>query len=100
MTMDLYGHPIDDNLWTAAGRLGARRGHSSRPCGSYARVVLVTRGCDLRERVEPPVGIEPTTFSSHERSQERPRSDCGGGSCVNPFVRVRGLRLAGCSTCA
>jgi len=24
------------------------------------------QGCDLRERVEPPVGIEPTTFSLRE----------------------------------
>lgn len=26
MTMDLYGHLIDDNLWTAAGRLGGMTG--------------------------------------------------------------------------
>jgi integrase len=27
MTMDLYGHMIDRNLWDAAQRLGAPRGH-------------------------------------------------------------------------
>jgi len=66
MTMDLYGHLIDDKLWTAAGRLGGVTGHLSRLCGSCGRVVPVLQGCDLGERVEPPVGIEPTTFSLRE----------------------------------
>jgi hypothetical protein len=61
MTMDLYGHMIDDNLWTAAKRLGDSTGTGS---GVVCELqVWTVRACDLRVCVEPPVGIEPTTFS-------------------------------------
>jgi hypothetical protein len=42
MTMDLYGHMIDGNLWQAAklvgGITGASRGHLSRPIQAFERV--------------------------------------------------------------
>jgi len=35
-------------------------------CSGCIIVIRTVQGCDLRERVEPPVGIEPTTFSLRE----------------------------------
>ncbi|WP_369410500.1 tyrosine-type recombinase/integrase [Kribbella orskensis] len=56
MTMDLYGHLIDQNLWDAAKKLGRSRRGTKNP---RARKL----GPDLGVWAEPPVGIEPTTFS-------------------------------------
>jgi integrase len=38
MTMDLYGHLVDANLWEAARRVGAPRGHLSRPQSPFERI--------------------------------------------------------------
>ena len=63
MTMDLYRHPIDQNVWHAAKRLGAPRRHrmSWRPEVRKPRARKVAP--DPSVCVEPPVGIEPATFS-------------------------------------
>jgi hypothetical protein len=66
MTMDLYGHLVDANLWEAARAIGGILGHLSRPINK-------TRTRTMRERtkvpgrggfwVEPPIGIEPMTYA-------------------------------------
>ena len=67
MTMDLYGHLVDDNLWEAARAIGGILGASEPPeqqdedaddAGS-GRKCLVVEGF----RVEPPIGIEPMTYA-------------------------------------
>jgi hypothetical protein len=73
MTMDLYGHLVDDNLWEAAravgGILGASEPPESRDAGRgrnwTGRKCLVLRGF----RVEPPWGIEPQTYALREARQ-------------------------------
>ena len=47
MTMDLYGHLVDDNLWEAARAIGASWGHLSRPNSK-------TRTRTMRERTKMP----------------------------------------------
>ena len=37
MTMDLYGHMVDADLWQAAQLVGARRGHLSHPREAFER---------------------------------------------------------------
>ena len=67
MTMDLYGHMIDRNLWDAAQRLGGTTG--ARPDerrddeGGPWRKVPMTRDNAL----EPPRGIEPLTYALRVR---------------------------------
>ena len=43
MTMDLYGHLVDNNLWEAARAVGASWGHLSRPSGRTRRPRKPTR---------------------------------------------------------
>ena len=76
MTMDLYGHLIDQNLWDAAkrideamerGQTGARRGHE----GGFDPVAALPpqeeRASDLRFYLEPVTGVEPATSSLQVR---------------------------------
>ena len=68
MTMDLYGHMIDRNLWDAAQRLGGTTGArpDERPDdegGALAESHQLTRDNAL----EPPRGIEPRTYALRER---------------------------------
>jgi hypothetical protein len=72
MTMDLYGHMIDDNLWSAAKKLGTARGHNRVPCSSSGAVIRTAQAADLRVWVEPPVGIEPATCSLRAAVKRRP----------------------------
>src|SRR5262249_22369347 len=67
MTMDLYGHMLDANLWQAASSSGARRGHLSHPREAFER----TAGrAQVRKTprswafwVEPPIRIERMTYA-------------------------------------
>ena len=63
MTMDLYGHLIDRNLWEAAQKVGGTTGASEATEGTERPPTLARRGPDLWCCVEPLVGIEPTTYS-------------------------------------
>jgi hypothetical protein len=70
MTMDLYGHLVDQNLWDAAQRFaggtgtpGTPRGHLAGSAGELQNPRAREMVSDLGVWVEPPVGIEPTTFS-------------------------------------
>src|SRR6266508_6943642 len=63
MTMDLYGHLIDQNLWDAAKKLGAPRGNRRRSRRETKNPRARKLPSDVGVRAEPPVGIEPTTFS-------------------------------------
>jgi len=71
ITMDLYGHVVDANLWQAAQLVrGAPRGHLSHPREAFERTV--SRG-QVRKTlrswafwVEPPIGIEPMTYALRE----------------------------------
>ena len=78
MTMDLYGHLIDQNLWDAAAnldRLDHRGGTTRAPKPPGAGTTKPQARCwasDLGLRVEPPVGIEPTTYSLRARSATLP----------------------------
>jgi hypothetical protein len=77
MTMDLYGHLIDQNLWDASRKVaehtrasrGPRTGLLLKSQTPRAREVV----SDLGVWVEPPVGIEPTTFSLRVRSRKADR---------------------------
>jgi len=54
----------DTPLMTICGPLRrGLRGQDRVLCPSCSVVIRIVQGSDLRERVEPPVGIEPTTFS-------------------------------------
>ena len=70
MTMDLYGHMVDANLWQAARLVGGTTGHLSQPRQAFER--KVSRG-QVRKTlrswafsVEPPIGIEPMTYALRE----------------------------------
>jgi hypothetical protein len=70
MTMDLYGHLVDANLWQAAQLVGGPRGHLSHPKKAFERTASQQQA---RRRlrtwafwVEPPIGIEPTTYALRE----------------------------------
>ncbi len=63
MTMDLYGHLIDDdNLWDAATRVGKSGDRSRTPPPNHKKRKTAAQGDTLltsENRSEPPVGIEP-----------------------------------------
>jgi integrase-like protein len=100
MTMDLYGHLIDGNLWEAARRLGAHQ-------GVVSELHMGRNGPlspELGFRVEPPVGIEPTTFSLRARFPRRERAsgpafehgrvsiaDGQGGPPGSPWGHIGGM---------
>jgi hypothetical protein len=70
MTMDLYGHMIDRNLWDAAQRLGGHHGHGrtrdrTMKMAPWGGESPLTRDNAL----EPPRGIEPRTYALRERRQ-------------------------------
>ena len=48
MTMDLYGHRIDHNLWQAAKKAGGILGHLSPMRSRATRTAGAVRGSDLR----------------------------------------------------
>jgi len=48
MTMDLYGHLIDHNLWQAAKKVGGILGASEPDAGRATRTATAVRGSDLR----------------------------------------------------
>ena len=66
MTMDLYGHMIDRNVWGAAQRLGGTTGHGrtrdrTTKVAPWRKVAV--------DAVEPPRGIEPRTYALRDPSQ-------------------------------
>ena len=75
ITMDLYGHLADGNLWQAARVVGGillsypglPRARRRRDRGG--KKVQVVAGFQL----EPPIGIEPMTYALREA---RPRASC------------------------
>jgi hypothetical protein len=71
MTMDLYGHLLDANLWDAARRIGASQGHFPPSSPRTTRPQVSDHGPGLGLRVEPPVGIEPTTYALRVRRSGR-----------------------------
>src|SRR5215472_14403918 len=70
MTMDLYGHMIDANLWRAAQLAGGISGHLGHPRAAFEQ--KRTRGGygkiprSWAFSVEPPIGIEPMTYALRE----------------------------------
>ena len=66
MTMDLYGHLVDANLWEAARLVGGTTGASEPPEqqdddeDGGERKKVPGRAVF---RVEPPIGIEPMTYA-------------------------------------
>ena len=75
MTMDLYGHLIDQNLWDAArriddamrGQTGARRGHEGGFETLAALAPQPPQAADLGFCLEPVTGVEPATSSLQVR---------------------------------
>ena len=63
MTMDLNGHLIDRNLWAAAERIGGTTGHRRHLGPGTTKPQARCWASELGLRGEPPVGIEPTTYS-------------------------------------
>ena len=63
MTMDLYGHLFDHNLWAAADRVGGTTGAPGPVRPGTQKPQQRDWASDLGLRAEPPVGIEPTTYS-------------------------------------
>jgi hypothetical protein len=87
MTMDLYGHLVDEHLWQAAQLVGGisaaratrlkfRRLEGRRKC-------LVVTGF----RAEPPIGIEPMTYAL--------RGGLGMSGNVHGMTSTQLLRLLG-----
>jgi len=78
MTMDLYGHMIDANLWQAAQLVGDISGTSDPPEGrirtdsSPGKVRKTPRSWAFV--AEPPWGIEPQTYALREAWQSAPGS--------------------------
>ena len=70
MTMDLYGHLVDGNLWQAARLVGDTSGTSEPPGASDRRRRRAGDGrkclVEAVSRVEPPIGIEPMTYALRE----------------------------------
>ena len=75
MTMDLYGHLVDGNLWQAAQVVGGISGASEPPelPDEEADAVGAGRKCLVRAGawVEPPIGIEPMTYALRVRRSNR-----------------------------
>ena len=75
MTMDLYGHMIDANLWQAAQLVGDISGTSDPPEGrirtdsSPGKVRKTPRSWAFV--AEPPWGIEPQTYALRVRRSVR-----------------------------
>ncbi|MDX6253169.1 MAG: hypothetical protein QOF10_6529 [Kribbellaceae bacterium] len=67
MTMDLYGHLIDQNLWDAGQKIGGTTGARRELEAGMTKPPGEELASDLGVWVEPPVGIEPTTFSLRVR---------------------------------
>ena len=67
MTMDLYGHMIDANLWQAAQLVGDISGTSDHPRGAFERIAVPGKVRKILRSwafaVEPPWGIEPQTYA-------------------------------------
>ena len=61
MTMDLYGHLIDHNLWDSARRVGGILGHLSRRAHRTPAPVRAGRGSDLGCCVERMTRFELAT---------------------------------------
>jgi hypothetical protein len=70
MTMDLYGHLVDANLWQAAQLVGAPRGHLSHTRQAFGRIASLEQVRKTLRTwafwVEPPIGIEPMTYALRE----------------------------------
>ena len=75
MTMDLYGHLVDTNLWQAARLVGGITGASESPKGGFEQM---TSRMQVRKTLrswafwmEPPIGIEPMTYALRVRRSDR-----------------------------
>jgi hypothetical protein len=70
MTMDLYGHMIDANLWQAAQLVGDISGTSDPPEGAFERIVALGKVRKTPRNwtfaAEPPWGIEPQAYALRE----------------------------------
>jgi len=75
MTMDLYGHMIDANLWQAAQLVGDISGTSEPPGRSIRTNNRPGEGTKIPKGwascVEPPIGIEPMTYALRVRRSDR-----------------------------
>ena len=68
MTMDLYGHMIDRNLWDAAQRIGGHHGGMAERGTGRRRWRLGGESELTRDNaLEPPIGIEPMTYALRVR---------------------------------
>ena len=80
MTMDLYGHMIDANLWQAAQLVGDISGTSDPPEGALERIAAPGKVREIPRIwafvVEPPWvsprGIEPQTYALREARDHAP----------------------------
>jgi hypothetical protein len=64
MTMDLYGHMIDRNLWDVAQRLGGTTGARPNEGPEDEGWLLGGKPPLTRDNaLEPPRGIEPRTYA-------------------------------------
>ena len=67
MTMNLYGHLLDANLWAAARRIGDTSGTSGAPDATDDGESAEGQARDMRFCVEPSDGIEPSTYALRRR---------------------------------
>jgi hypothetical protein len=63
MTMDLYGHMIDRNLWDAAQRLRGTTGHGRTKDRTMKVAPCRKSSLTRHNALEPPRGIEPRTYA-------------------------------------
>jgi integrase len=68
MTLDLYGHVIDGNLWRGADAVGGQIGAVDLDEPPNTKSVGLVEGPDSGgSGAEPPEGVEPSTYALRER---------------------------------
>jgi integrase-like protein len=72
MTLDLYGHVIDANLWRGAELIGGRIGAVDLDNAPHRESVGLLEGpCSGASAAEPPEGVEPSTYALRQLFAER-----------------------------
>jgi hypothetical protein len=86
MTLDLYGHVIDANLWRGAEFVGGRIGAVDLDKSSQRASAGLREGpFSGASGVEPPEGVEPSTYALRERIL----------ACWSVLVAVEGPEFVG-----
>jgi hypothetical protein len=72
MTLDLYGHVIDTNLWRGADLIGGQMGAVDLGGSTRQKSTGLLEGpISGPSGVEPPEGVEPSTYALRVRRSGR-----------------------------